>query len=168
MPSEIHEHLNLLAAGWAKRQGFSVVATNLWAAGSRERVDVIAFHQTSTLLIESKVSRSDFFNDRKKPERASGGVGLYRFYITPFNMVSLQEVPQDGGSFTPKAAKCVRLVSRPGIYGPLLIRRTGNGRNISIAPTSKQKPPCSLALRVAPPAVRFSTSRRYPTDLYPQ
>jgi hypothetical protein len=97
MPSEQHEYLSKLAAKWAKKQGFPVVATNLTAAGSREKVDLIAFRSSCSLMIESKVSRSDFFADAKKPERVEGGVGTYRFYITPFDMVSSTEIPDGWG-----------------------------------------------------------------------
>ncbi|MFT5716006.1 MAG: hypothetical protein ACI9T7_000179 [Oleiphilaceae bacterium] len=97
MPSEQHEYLSKLAAKWAKKQGFPVVATNLTAAGSREKVDLIAFRSSCSLMIESKISRSDFFADAKKPERVEGGVGTYRFYITPFDMVSSTEIPDGWG-----------------------------------------------------------------------
>ena len=39
MPSEQHEFQSKLAARWAKKQGFPIVATNLGAVGSREIVD---------------------------------------------------------------------------------------------------------------------------------
>ena len=48
-------------------------------------------------MIESKVSRSDFKADAKKPERLFGGVGTYRFYITPLNMLLPEELPEGWG-----------------------------------------------------------------------
>jgi len=48
-------------------------------------------------MIESKVSRSDFKADAKKSGRVLGVVGTYRFYITPLDMVSPDEIPKGWG-----------------------------------------------------------------------
>lgn len=118
MPSEEHERLNVIAAKWAKSQGFPVVATNVFAAGCRERIDVIAFRANGSLLIEAKVSRSDFLADAKKPERSCGGVGLYRFYITPDSLVSPNEVPDGWGLITVKGNKTAVMKGPQGNLWP--------------------------------------------------
>jgi hypothetical protein len=97
MPSPLHELQSEAAARWLRKNGFPVVAVNVFALGSRERVDAIGWRHSASVLIESKVSRSDFHCDRNKPERHSGGVGLYRFYITPPNLVSVSELPAGWG-----------------------------------------------------------------------
>ena len=118
MPSELHEHLAKLAARWAKKQGFPIVATNLGAARSREKVDVIAFRSSCSLMIESKVSRSDFRADAKKPERTFGGVGTYRFYITPIDMISVCEIPKGWGLLYADGNKIIEVVKPKGNLWP--------------------------------------------------
>jgi len=118
MPSDQHEYLSKLAAKWAKDQGFPVIATNLGAAGCREKVDLIAFRSNCTLMIESKVSRADFKADAKKPERKYGGVGTYRFYITPLNMVSISEIPDGWGLLFVDGKKVIEVVKPKGNMWP--------------------------------------------------
>lgn len=43
MSSELHDAQSNLGAKWLKRQGFAVVATELWALGCREQADAMAF-----------------------------------------------------------------------------------------------------------------------------
>lgn len=98
MPSELHEKQNLHAIRWMKKQGFAVVASNIRAAGSREIIDAIGFRDSCSIVIESKISRSDFLADKKKPERAEGAeaLGTYRFYICPVGMILPEEVLSKG------------------------------------------------------------------------
>lgn len=98
MPSDLHELLCRKGLSWLKNNGFSVAAVNLWAAGSRERLDCIGFRHQSSALIEVKVSRSDFFADMHKPERKrGGGVGTYRFYLAPAGLLLLSDLPPGWG-----------------------------------------------------------------------
>jgi hypothetical protein len=48
------------------------------------------------VVVECKVSRADFFADRKKPHRAYG-MGQKRFYLTPPALVDASEVPDGWG-----------------------------------------------------------------------
>ena len=48
-------------------------------------------------MIEVKVSRSDFFADKKKPERKAGGVGTYRFYLAPAGLIAVTDLPESWG-----------------------------------------------------------------------
>jgi hypothetical protein len=97
MPSELHEQLCLKAVTWLKSNGFGVAAMNVWAFGSRERADCIGFRQQCSVLIEVKVSRADFFADRKKPERVAGGFGNYRFYLAPAGLLNATDLPKGWG-----------------------------------------------------------------------
>lgn len=74
MPSDLHELLCRKGLSWVIKNGFSVAAINLWAAGSRERLDCMGFRHQSSVLIEVKVSRSDFFADMQKSERKTYNV----------------------------------------------------------------------------------------------
>jgi hypothetical protein len=101
------QHRSLVEQGerWAKRQGFAIVATELTALGCREQADVIAFRSSCSLMIEAKCSRSDFLADRKKPERITGGLGVYRFYICPADLISPAEIPARWGLLWVEAGK---------------------------------------------------------------
>lgn len=112
MPSELHEKLCAKGVTWLKKNGFGVAALNVWAAGSRERVDCIGYRQQCTALIEAKVSRADFFADKKKPERTSGGVGTYRFYLIPEGLIDISEVPA-GWGLLEYGGRSVKLVHGP-------------------------------------------------------
>lgn len=51
-----------------------------------------------TLLVEVKVSRSDFFADKKKRHRQPGsGIGSSRYYLCPTNLISVDELPPGWG-----------------------------------------------------------------------
>jgi len=97
MPSELHEKLCEKGLKWLKRNGFRVSATNVWGLSSRERVDCIGFRHSCSVLIEAKVSRSDFLVDQNKPERQQGGAGTYRFYIAPEGLLTVDDLPDKWG-----------------------------------------------------------------------
>jgi hypothetical protein len=57
-----------------------------------------ATRETDTVVVEVKVSRSDFLADAKKPHRADGeGMGLYRYYMCPEGLIQPDEVPERWG-----------------------------------------------------------------------
>jgi len=93
------EHQNLvdLAIRWLKRQGFSVIASELNCHGSREIPDVYACRETCSAIVEVKVSRSDFLADAKKPERTQGGLGNYRLYLCPAELIQVSDIPPGWG-----------------------------------------------------------------------
>lgn len=97
MPSDEHNRLTELAARWLKRNGFGVVATELSCHGSREQPDAIGFRSEASAIVEVKVSRSDFRADLAKPERRAGGLGLYRFYLCPADLIQPDELPERWG-----------------------------------------------------------------------
>lgn len=118
MPSKLHEQLIEAGARWLKRNGFSVIGTNIWAANSRERVDAIGFRSTCSVLIEAKASRSDFLADKKKPERHSGGVGTYRFYIAPPGLITPDDLPKGWGLIESKGRQLSSTVKPGGNLWP--------------------------------------------------
>lgn len=118
MPSDLHEFLCEKGVSWLKRNGFGVAAMNISSHGSRERVDCIGFRQQCSAMIEVKVSRSDFLADKKKPERQSGGVGVYRFYLTPQGLLSVDDLPS-GWGLLEYTGRTVKMVHGPtGNYWP--------------------------------------------------
>ena len=112
MPSELHEHLCQKGVSWLKRNGFGVAAMNVWALGSRERVDCIGYRQQCSAMIEVKDSRSDFLADRKNPERLAGGVGTYRFYLAPTGLIAVNDLPA-GWGLLQLSGRAIQMV-----YGP--------------------------------------------------
>jgi hypothetical protein len=64
-----------------------------------ETPDVFGWNYWTTVLIEVKVSRSDFSADAKKPFRQNPeeGMGEFRYYCCPEGMLSVDDVPQDWG-----------------------------------------------------------------------
>lgn len=99
MASQLHSDLVALGAKWLRKNGFSVVATELAALGCRERADVVGFRSSCSTLVEVKVSRGDFLADAKKPERrqSDAGIGLYRFYLSPPEVIGPSDLPAKWG-----------------------------------------------------------------------
>ncbi len=95
------EHTRLVGLGerWLRRQGFSVVATELSALACTEIPDVVGFRAHCSAVVEVKVSRADFFADAKKGHRRPGArsVGTYRFMLCPLGMVEPDEIPAGWG-----------------------------------------------------------------------
>lgn len=57
-----------------------------------------ATRETESVVVEVKVSRSDFLADAKKPHRADGeGMGLYRYFMCPDGLIQPDEVPERWG-----------------------------------------------------------------------
>ena len=92
-----HDELVSLAAEWAKKR-YPLVVTELTCATS-EQADVIAFRVGSSLVIECKVSRSDFLSDKKKPFRRNPGrgMGYLRMYCAPEGLIAPHELPDRWG-----------------------------------------------------------------------
>lgn len=113
-----HDRLVHLGARWLKRNGFPVVATELKCVGSREQPDVIGFRSSCSAVIEVKVSKGDFYSDRKKPERAGGGLGIYRFYLCPVGLIHPNELPDRWGLLEVEGRKVNAVVAPQGNYWP--------------------------------------------------
>lgn len=120
MPSEHHTALVRLGEKWLHQNGFGVVSTELTAAGSRERADVIGFRSLCSALIEVKVSRRrDFLADAKKPERISGiGLGVYRFYLSPPDVIAVEDLPPKWGLLHAIGGKVIDVVRPKGNIWP--------------------------------------------------
>lgn len=83
-----HDELVRRASTWLKNsRGCSIVASDLVTAGM-ETPDVIGWHGWGSILIEAKISVSDFRADQKKTFRsmAGRGLGMKRYYIVPFEL----------------------------------------------------------------------------------
>ncbi|WP_371265235.1 hypothetical protein [Alistipes sp.] len=94
-----HHDLCVLAAKWLRRPGLHkpncpYVAVELVTA-SPELTDVFGWNYWTTVMIEVKVSRSDFLADAKKPHRANPqeGAGIHRYYCCPAGLIQESDLP---------------------------------------------------------------------------
>jgi hypothetical protein len=78
-----HETLIKIAVGWLlNKKKYPIVASEM-VTSNREVPDVIGFSDSS-IVIEAKISVSDFRADQKKFFRGVGmGMGVFRYYIVP-------------------------------------------------------------------------------------
>ena len=101
MASELHDQLCLRAAKFLRNNGFSVTFDDRFqaATGAGELPDAIGFRNGVSCLIEAKVSRTDFLADKKKRFRVdpSLGMGDWRFFICPPDLIKPEELPQGWG-----------------------------------------------------------------------
>lgn len=63
-----------------------------------ESPDIFGIRSGNTVLIEVKVSRSDFLADKKKPHRAHDfdGLGQFRYYLCPSGLIRPDELTKWG------------------------------------------------------------------------
>lgn len=103
-----HNELNEIAAKWLKRPlsgsgpGCQVALTEVGGLYGGERADAFGYRwgfEGGSIVVESKVSRSDFFADRAKPHRngTTSGMGNYRYYICPEGLINIEDLPHGWG-----------------------------------------------------------------------
>lgn len=104
-----HDDLVIIGKRWLQKQrniegrhfsGTKHIATEVTSV-EKEQADVIGWHDEAqfSTLIECKISRSDFFADRKKSFRINpeAGMGQFRYFLTPKGLVSIDELPEGWG-----------------------------------------------------------------------
>lgn len=103
-----HSELVDVAAEWLRKSRYKngvclsgpcpIVVTEL-STSAMEQPDAIGWHSGRTILVEVKVSRSDFFADAKKYFRIhpETGLGQYRWYLCPEGLLEPEEMPKDWG-----------------------------------------------------------------------
>jgi len=95
-----HAQLVRLAEQWLRRRYRCGIVLSEQSCASGETPDVIGWRsRCRSVLVECKVSRTDFFADREKPFRRdpSQGMGCERFYLTPAGLVDKSELPRGWG-----------------------------------------------------------------------
>ena len=86
--------------------------------------DIIAFAAfNKSILIECKISRTDFLRDKKKRFRINAllGMGKYRFYLAPKGLIKMNELPESWGLIEVDDCKNVEIT-----YHPYCKSLTGN------------------------------------------
>ena len=111
-----HAQLVARAAEWLRsRYGCAIVLTEQYCA-TGEVPDVIGWKAScQSVLVECKVSRSDFLADAYKPFRLAPeeGLGSKRLYMAPAGMIARDELPQHWGLLEWQGRE-VRLAVKPG------------------------------------------------------
>ncbi|MBJ7539872.1 adenylosuccinate synthase [Marinomonas transparens] len=102
-----HSNLNLLAQKWLLRSPSAngahckIAFTEVGALFGGEIADAWGcnYDYDFSVVVESKVSRSDFLADKKKPHRNGEvlGMGTFRYFICPEGMISPDELPEKWG-----------------------------------------------------------------------
>lgn len=96
-----HTELVLRAEKWLKSMGCGVVFRDPFKAHTHngEQPDAMGWRDGLSLLVEVKVSRSDFLADKKKSFRADAtkGMGDWRFYMCPPEVIRVEDLPQGWG-----------------------------------------------------------------------
>ncbi len=108
-----HKEAVRRAARWLSgSKRFSVVISEL-VTQAGETPDVIAFQNESSILIECKVSRSDFLSDKKKLFRIyeSSGMGDLRYFAAPPGIIEPSDLPPGWGLLVIERHVCRERVS---------------------------------------------------------
>lgn len=101
-----HDDLNQIAKRWllraqsSKGPGCKVAFVEVGALGDGERADAWGYRwgwEGGSMLVEVKVSRSDFLRDKHKPHRQTGGLGDFRYYMCPEGIITLDDLPDKWG-----------------------------------------------------------------------
>ncbi len=88
-----------MAVAWLRRYRCGVVLSEQ-ACVSGEMPDAIGWKKAChSVLVECKVSRSDFLADRDKPfrQQPETGVGCERYYLAPRGLIGIDELPAGWG-----------------------------------------------------------------------
>jgi len=96
-----HSQLVKRAIKWLWAQlGCAVVISEM--VSRSQEPDAIGFYPTYSILIECKISRSDFFNEKNKPHfRNRRCMGNKRYYLAPPGMIQPEELPFGWGLMEP-------------------------------------------------------------------
>lgn len=91
-----HKELVEVAYKWVLKRGSCGVAFKELKTANIEIPDVIGFGSGFSAVIECKVSRSDFLQDKKKPHRAQG-MGTFKYFCCPEGLIKAEELPAKWG-----------------------------------------------------------------------
>lgn len=95
-PKLTHRQLVEIGYRWLLKNGSVGVCFKELKSMDGEIPDVIGFNHWESILIECKVSRSDFLKDKKKLHRQKG-MGNWRFYMCPTGLIKVEELPSKWG-----------------------------------------------------------------------
>ncbi len=97
-----HDELVLRGRNWLKnnpnsRMRFPIILTEYKSYANSEP-DVLGLNHARSVVIECKVSRSDYFADQKKRcMRMSTRLGSYRYYLCPAGLLRVDDIKNGWG-----------------------------------------------------------------------
>jgi len=114
-----HDFLCKEAVRWLLGKGSrygkcKVAAYEVNTLAISETPDAIGFsYNGDRLLVECKVSRSDFLRDKKKSFRKDPGhgIGCFRYYLVPEGLVAYDEIPDRWGLIY-RTSKGLKMIKR--------------------------------------------------------
>ena len=114
-PVSLHDQLVLRAERWLISQGCGFAIRAPFKSWVSEQPDAIGWRESVSLLVEVKVSRSDFLADNKKATRAEPGTGMgnWRFYFCPPQLILIDEVPEGWGLIWASPNKVIQTFGVP-------------------------------------------------------
>ena len=93
-----HREHCVKARNWLVTHGYPLAFDELSPWACPEHPDAIGWNwKGHSCLIEVKISKADFLNDKTKKFRKRGGVGMKRYYLTPKGLVDPVELPAGWG-----------------------------------------------------------------------
>lgn len=107
-----HKDLVEVAYKWILKRGSCGVAFKELKTYNVEIPDVIGFGSGFSAVIECKVSRSDFLQDKKKPHRQKG-MGTFRYFCCPEGLIKIEELPEKWGLIYAQHNGECKLVKNP-------------------------------------------------------
>lgn len=121
-----HADLTALAVKWLRRHqsanghGCNISMSELKSGWTGEIPDAIGFKllhpHSESVVVEVKVSRSDFLADKAKPHRVQGGMGTYRYFMAPEGMISPDELPAGWGLLDVNSRGHIKPKAGPVVY----------------------------------------------------
>jgi hypothetical protein len=117
-----HSELVNIAHRWLLRSGGAGVAFKELVCMGWETPDALGIGGTvNSIVIECKVSRSDFLADLKKPFRIAHpemGMGTHRIYCAPEGLLRLEELPPKWALLSVLPNGRTQLTYRPDVLFP--------------------------------------------------
>lgn len=111
-----HQQLIPIAYKWILKNGSCGVAFKELKAHTNECADAIGFGSGAfSVLVEVKISRSDFLADKNKSFRKNPkeGMGTERYYMCPTGLIKLTDLPLGWGLIYVSIDGKAKLVHRP-------------------------------------------------------
>lgn len=94
-----HAELVQAAVRWLLKAGGCSIAFSEFATAAIETPDAIGWNCFTSIVIECKATRADFYHDgqkvfRRRPEL---GMGAQRYYLTPPKLIKPEDMPEKWG-----------------------------------------------------------------------
>jgi hypothetical protein len=114
MPDVTHADLVRIACRWLRKaKRCPIVFAEAGKNVTVEEPDALGFRSALSHVIECKVSRADFLADGKKPHRQLAGMGRFRWFLTPPDLVAPTEVPEGWGLLYAHGKRVHEIVKAP-------------------------------------------------------